>query len=398
MPKPTEEEAKRMLDDMLDDPENKAPKPEIKEEEKIPEETEKLPEDQVDDDTPIFDRTPRKQKGNPPEESIAALRKKKDELQLKVEEYEKKFGDLNPETVNPILDHLKENFEGAITEESVRDYLIETKALKEENETLKQQLSEKEKFVEEIDIQHSSEFKKNFTEPLQQAQQSILIEIANVGPDGKTIIGPKSTQQFYQTLIQGQFDGIALKAEVSKFKKAYKEETGEDHPELPPVNSLMNLVRNFQKKSEDRDNAYKHWGKTKEENKKKQEQEYFQNQERSQKENRKQRVTLASKAFREFPLDEEFNFIEEKEAKSLFDEEFRFGEKLFTGKPEDIPPYDEMISRGVRARLFDIWAPIIKKYLEQEAKEQDSKRSGIHKNTRPNLDKKSEDQKDWLSI
>lgn len=350
------------------------------------------------DDEPQFTRPPKADKKDNKDENLANLRKDRDAFKAKVEDYKKTFGDLDPDVVKPFIEFLKEDADGAITQESVLARLEEWRTQQEEIQSLKDKLQEKEKFVEQLDVQHSEEFKQKYNQPFLDARNNLLLEIANVAPD-KTIIGEKSTRKFYDFLSTNTaFDGIELKAAITAFKKDYKEETGEDYTEALNPSSIMNVVRDYRLKAQQRQQAYENWGASKTEAQKKQQQEALQNQERIQKESRRQRVTLASKAFREFDLDDQFDFLDDKQAKKLFDEEFQFGEKMFNGKPEDIPPYDELITRGAKSRLLDQILPDYKRLKALEKELQENERAGHKGNKTPKLDANGKEKEtDWLN-
>ena len=82
-----------------------------------------------------------------PDESIATLRKQRDEFKKQSEGYVAVFGEHPPEVIKPIMELLIERANGPITPELVTEVLSEFKQSKEEIDQLKTEREEQEKRV-----------------------------------------------------------------------------------------------------------------------------------------------------------------------------------------------------------------------------------------------------------
>ena len=137
--------------------------------------------------------------------------------------------------------------------------------------------------------------------------------------------------------------------------------------------------------------AYVDWKTTKEEKRKQSESEQQILTEAQQRANKKKRVELASKAFREFDL-EEIPFVTEKEAEELFKEEYQFSEKIYTG--ESVPEYDALLQRGVKSRLWDKYQQELVDLRKFKEEVEEGERNGLP-GSKPKRESKVP-TKDWL--
>lgn len=270
------------------------------------------PDDTKPEEPPQFKRE--QKKPVPKEESIAALRKQRDEAIQASKLYTETFGEHKPEVIKPLLDLVIEEADGPITAEYVTNKISEFKTLKEKITELETELQDKEKKVTELDIRFSDEFNKGYKEPYEQAFNTLFLEFASVTED-KQIIAPKATQEFRDFLVANpDIDGIEVKVQMQKFAKAYKAESGEDAT-LPSVNSLMQSLRQFKTARERMQVAYTDWKKTKQQQQQQQIAEQQLQTEAQKRANKKARIELASKAFRNFDLDA-IPFVTEKKRKN----------------------------------------------------------------------------------
>ena len=281
-----------------------------------------------------------------PDQSIATLRKQRDELADKHKGFAELFGDNPPQVIKPIYDIVAEIADGPITETVVKGFVEEYKGYKERLTELESRLAEKEKVITETDIRYSDEFKNNFDAPYKAAAQELFLEFANIS--GETVIAPEATKAFNDFLISNpNANGVVVKGELAKFVKAYKAESGED-PIVPSVTNIMNSLRGFKDKAVRLQEAYENWSVKKKEVAAKRMADDLANTEQTNKALAAKRKELAGKAYREFNLDDT-PFIEEAEIEGFVREEYMFGEDIRAGK---VPEYDEFIKRGVEARLW----------------------------------------------
>ena len=345
-------------------------------------------EKQKKEDGPIFKRDEKKKPTK--EESIATLRKQRDDALEVGKVFTEVFGEHKPSAIKPLLDFVLEEADGPITEEYVIGKIQEFKELKTVSSKYIEQLEEKERKIAELDVRESKEFEENFKKPYKEAHDSLFLEFATIGPD-KKVIAPEATKAFQKFLTELKDpSGIEVKSALMEFAKEFKKESGED-PTLPSVTHLMDSLRTFNKVRHDMHNAYVNWKTTKEEAKKKKESETQILTEAQQRANKKKRVDLASKAFREFDL-EDISFVTEKEAEELFKEEYQFSEKIYTG--EDVPEYDSLLQRGVKSRLWDKYKDKLVSLLKLEEEIEEGERNGLPGSME--LKKKKAPVKDWL--
>ncbi len=360
----------------------------IKEEERLKEE-EKLKGGKPNEDEPQFVREPRKKAT--PDESIATLRKQRDEERERNKIFTETFGEHKPQLIKPILDLVSEYADGPLTEDSVAAVITKLKDAENNINSLQEELQKREQIISQLDVEHSSEFNSKYKEPYKLAHDTLFLEYASVASD-KSIIAPKATDALHKLLTSNpEISGIEVKQALSQFAKAFKEESGED-AQLPSMNSLMNSLRAFKSSREAMQDAYTNW-KTKKEEDAKSAQANQQIQTEAQKRaSKKMRVDLISKAYREFDLDV-IPFVDDKEAEELFKEEYDFGEKIFEGK--EVPTYDAVMQKGVKARLWDKYASKLKDLIELEESIQKGERNGLP-GSKNQVIKNKVDTKDWL--
>jgi len=369
------------------------PAPNIEEEDKKKKEKEELERKGKEEEEGLkLERDKRKVKATP-DESLAILRKQRDEEREKNKVFSEVFGENPPSVIKPVFDLIVQGIEGPVTEDAVKEFIENYTGTNKKLQELEDILADNEKKVSEIDIRYSDEFKNDFQKPYEDAAQSLFLEFANVTPDQK-VIAPTATKALNDFLLANpDASAIEVKAEMMKFTKDYKTESGEDAV-LPSVTSMMNSLRQFSSKAASLKDAYLNWSETK---KKREIDRIAKSQEQSEFTNKAlvaKRKELAGKAYREFDLDR-YDFLSEADAEALFREEFNFGEGIRDGK---VPEYNELITRGVKSRLWD-------KY-EQELIDLRAFKEGVEKGQRNDLpgsnrgtvQNKGEEKIDWLTM
>lgn len=314
----------------------------------------------------------KKKKGATPEESIAVLRRQRDEEREKNKRLSSVFGESDPDSVRPIFDLMIERANGPITKEFIQSFLDEYKGSETKLSTLAQQLEEKEKQVSELDIRYSDDFKNNFEKPYGDAMESLYLEFANI--EGDKVLAPIATKEFNEFLTsKPDLDGIAVKAAIVKFAKEFRAETGEE-PILPSVTDLMKSLREFGSKRQNLQDAYLNWKEKKKELEENRLKESEETNTVKAKAMRRKRVELASKAFQgfEFP-----DFIQEEDVSKLFNDEFTFTEGVIEGI--DVPEYDKVLQRGVKARLWDMHQDELVELRQFKASHEKKDRNGFYK-------------------
>jgi hypothetical protein len=329
------------------------------------------PDPKPEDDVLNLERDKPKKKPTQ-EESNGILRKKLDQAESEIKTYKEKFGDIPPDAISPFIEYLSEVGEGVVDGDLTKRIIEEIRSKDIEIADLRKSVEEKEKKVAEIDVRYSDEFKTKYEEPYKQAANTLLLEFASVSPD-KKLLAPIATKELHTFFAENsdKLDAVEVKAKLQEFRSKYKEETNGEDITLPSVTDMMKAIRSFDKAKKDMHEAYNNWGskrKNEEQARKAQEER---DRESSYKAGKRERMTLVTKAFRDYDIDK-YDFIKEEELKEIATEEFNLGEKIFKG--EDVPPYDVLVTRGINSRL---WEKYRDHYLELLRKEQQNEsRSG----------------------
>jgi|SRR6478735_4898786 len=334
----------------------------------------------------------KKEKKATPDQSIATLRKQRDELVEKNKGFVELFGESPPQIIKPVYDLITEIADGPITETFVKEFVEEHKKSKDRIAELESQLSDKEKVITEVDIRYSDEFKNEFDLPYKAAAQELFLEFANV--QGDQVIAPNATKAFNDFLL-GKPDatGVEVKGELFKFVKAYKDESGED-PIVPSVTNIMNALRGFRDKSIKLQDAYNNWSVKKKETVAKKMADQQVQTESTNRALAAKRKELAAKAFREFDLDTT-PFIEASEVEALVREEYKFGEEIRNGV---VPEYDEFIKRGVEARLWKKYAKELAELREFKEAHDKGERNDLTGSDNPGAVRRDPGKVDWLTM
>lgn len=295
-----------------------------------------------------------KKEGKPSkEDSARILREQRDEARKRLESY----GDVQPEIVQSVASWLKERFPNTVpTQDEILGEFELIKTRDEELSSLKEEISKREQVIRELDIRGSAEYKEQFVTPYQEAASYLFTEIAHLDDDGKTR-APNATHQFYESLLKnsGAIKPEDVKRELTKFAKAYKEETQEDY--IPPsVSTVMSALKAVNDRRGKMQEAYNSWETQKNESamKRQKEQHEMSEQDRAQaKRLRKAQATKALNTFDYTTLIESEVFKDSQEFSKIFNEEYKSTEKVFED-PNTAPPYSDLLQRGVKARSFDI--------------------------------------------
>lgn len=329
-----------------------------------------------DDNRPKF-TPPEKKKDKPTkEDSIQALRSQRDELQKKLKEYEENLG-ISPAILKPIVDYIKENASGPLTDETVQSIITEFRDTKGRYQDLQRIIEEKEQKIKDLDIQHSDEFQEKYRKPYEDAAIALRYEFAQINPADGSEIAPKSTQDLFNYLTSKEADSLTqpqIAQALARFKAAYKQESGEDPSPISTAN-VLNAYRQFIKKRTEIANAYQNWSKEKQEAQMRMQAEQEKQHQLLQAKAKRERVQLVTKAYHELDRDE-IDFVSEEELSNLFNEEFDYTENAIAGGV-NAPTHDVLYQRGVKARLFDKILPEYKELLQLKEKLKKGKNNEI---------------------
>lgn len=330
-----------------------------------------------DDNRPKFTPPEKKTKDKPTkEDSIQALRSQRDELQKKLKEYEENLG-ISPTILKPIVDYIKENASGPLTDETVQSIITEFRDTKGRYQDLQRIIEEKEQKIRDLDIQHSDEFQEKYRKPYEDAAIALRYEFAQINPADGSEIAPKSTQDLFNYLTSKEADSLTqpqIAQALARFKAAYKQESGEEPSPISTAN-VLNAYRQFIKKRTEIANAYQNWSKEKQEAQMRMQAEQEKQHQLLQAKAKRERVQLVTKAYHELDRDE-IDFVSEEELSNLFNEEFDYTENAIAGGV-NAPTHDVLYQRGVKARLFDKILPEYKELLQLKEKLKKGKNNEI---------------------
>jgi hypothetical protein len=396
-----DDEAKKIAGNFFDDIQKDITKPEddkkkaddqkaIDDQKKIDDQKAIDDQKKKDEDEPDFTKPVKKKVTQ--DESIATLRKQRDEEREGNKIYKETFGDVDPVILKDVVDFVKEHVDGPITKDAITTIITDLKAKKDEVAKLQAELQEREKIVNELDVTHSKEFNDRYKTPFKEAYDTLFLEFATVTAD-KKILAPKATKEFNDFITANKdIEGVEIKAALNKYAKDFEAESGEK-PDLPSMSSLMTSLRSFISAREAMNAAYSNWKVKKEEDTKRKALENQTQTEAQMKASKKMRTDLVSKAFREFDSDS-IPFVEDKDIEVIFKEEYQFGERFYS--ENNVPGYDEVIVKGVKASLWDKWAGKLKDLLDLEHAVEKGERNGLRGGKRIDNKTGAADKADWL--
>src|SRR5690606_34097430 len=267
-----------------------------------------------------------------------------------------------------IVDYIKENASGPLTDETVQSIITEFRDTKGRYQDLQRIIEEKEQKIKDLDIQHSDEFQEKYRKPYEDAAIALRYEFAQLNPADGSEIAPKSTQDLFNYLTSKEADSLTqpqIAQALARFKAAYKQESGEEPSPISTAN-VLNAYRQFIKKRTEIANAYQNWSKEKQEAQMRMQAEQEKQHQLLQAKAKRERVQLVTKAYHELDRDE-IDFISEEELSNLFNEEFDYTENAIAGGV-NAPTHDVLYQRGVKARLFDKILPEYKELLQLKEK------------------------------
>jgi hypothetical protein len=348
-------------------PEAKAEeKPEAKAEEKPEAKAEEKIEEKPDFTKPTKKPTAKEK----PEDSIANLRKAKDDAETKYkalsEEIQSQLGTNDVTILKPVVDYLNRKLEGIVTPEKVSKLIEDFDGGDQRIKDYEDKIQDREKRLRDYDIRESEEFKVKYQAPWQEAQNSLFYEFANVTPD-KKLIAPKATNELFEAIAKNaEIDPPTMKSLLRQFEISYEKESGEK-TSLPSLTDMMKAHRNFQQTRVDMQKAYQNWEVEKVASRKENELKTIEAEKELSAKNKRERVRYATEAFRNFNHDDFDGLIEDDELKVLFDEEYKFNESYWEqGKPP--ATLSELYQRGVNDRILKRILPEykeLKKFKEE---------------------------------
>lgn len=361
----------------------------------------KKDDDKKDDDDFSLSRDKKDDKKKPgKEDSIAELRKSRDEerrLRIEAENRAKELEKAGNSNLKPIAEYIEGKF-GGLDEDAIKRYIDKNKLRKTELTEKEKKLAEKEAKLRHYTIEEDDEFQSKYKKPYFDAADSLLATIATVDNDGK-IIQESFFKSVRDNLVNksGEIDPVKAKAALVQIAAKYKEITGEDYNGTT-LSDFMSAIREVNTKKSSMQQAYKNWEeqKTKEkENNTIVQQEELDKRSKAQK---KIRRDLAKKAINEFNYDEFEGVIDEEEIENTFKSVYEHNESIFEDATK-LPSYDKILTDAAKSRLFDKIFEDYKTLKKRFSDEEYRKRDGLKGSEKGPLKDKDDDDDDafgWM--
>jgi hypothetical protein len=289
---------------------------------------------------------------NDKDTSNKVLRQQRDEAR----NIAKKYGNLDPDVAVAMNEYITARFGDQIpSAEEIRGEFLLLADKDKEIDRYKTQVEDQSKAIRELDIRMSPEFKSDFIDPYNSAVTNLQVEFVNLDGDGK-VLAPQASASFQKWLLdnKSKMDAMQMKAALSQFSKAFKQEAGMDY-QPPAINTMMTAIGAVNSKSDKMNQAYENWETQKKESTTKAQQEREQSRAKeieAAKRVRKQKATEAMSSY-DYQKLIELGVIEDKsEYTKIFSREFQATESIFAN-PESAPTYDELIVRNFKAGHYD---------------------------------------------
>ena len=317
-----------------------------------------------------------KQKDKPTQ--IAELRRAKEAAEKAANDAKKEAEKLRKELeevsafkpLEPVTKYLKDKF-GDVNEESVNKFIEKNRERKNKLTETEKALQEREKQIEDLDIEYSDDWKKGFVEPIKKTQSSLVAKLGTFDRETKRLRHPELFEGLLKTLIQTDKDGnplssLEIKGILVSFEDEYKKRTGEDW-EMPNLTHVTEDVENLVGKMKAAASARMNWSKAKEEREK----DRLFTQAKQQEENIKKEIAnrdyLTRKVITEYPID--FDDVVDKDA---FVEDIEDSNNYLKGlltRDKNTKPkqYTDLLVDMAKAKHFD---NVVTKYreLQEEVK------------------------------
>lgn len=390
--KPIKDEVEEEDIDEEDIEEEKKVIPALVEEKDVEEEEGEEEEDDKDLDLTLDD-SKKKPKGTQIQELRASKDKWKKQAEDLKRENEKLSKAASPESIE-VISVLEEKF-GSLGGNLKEKVEVLAKAL-EERDSIK---TEYESFKRDRDIRETEEWKTEYETPYNDSLEAGYAYIVNFDDEGK-VPNEEVFKKFYGALVTssleaGEVNATQVKSALTKFAKAYENETGEEY-EAPSISDVTKSIRSIINTSRRANEAYADWeskAKGAKENQKLQEAE---KSERLKSIERRERKDMAAKALRSFDFDSIEDIIDRDDIVKEFNDVFKLNESQILGEEKPIS-YGDLIALQAKGRMFDVLLSKYKKDLE-DLKEQETLSTGVKGSSKAKPNQASKSVGSWLKV
>lgn len=310
----------------------------------------------ADADEPLVIPTYQKQNEKPrraPEDSIAALRKSRDEAVQKLAEQTKLLEQSSKQ--GTIFEEVKKLInKDDVTPEDLKQIFDDFEFTKKEKASLEASLKETQLKLRDYDINNSPEFIENFVNPIRQHAMSLAAEIQPI-INGEAVPVPKAAQNVMDDLFtSGQINPTAVKIALTKIKSAY-EDADIDY-EMPRVSTITEYLIKLQNAVIKKDEAYADWETAKVEKMRDKQEDQNHRQGLIQARSKQERRKMAQDFMNDFVRREDFDYLAEAHGfngvmQVITDQHTKLTEMM--DDPTKAPTYDSLLEMYAKASLYD---------------------------------------------
>lgn len=300
-----------------------------------------------------------KAKGRAPEDSIAILRKQRDEARQKIEEQEALLREkeelLGKSSIDgSVFDEVKKLInKDEVTTEDLKQIFKDYDFTKKEKEALANQLKETQERLKDYDIRQSPEFIENFEKPILTAQQALAAEIVPI-VNGQPVMNQDAAEILRDLVESGEINAQTVKVAITKIRDAY-EDAGVDY-DMPSVKNVLSCINSVVDLHSKASEAYQNWEETKMQ-KKLEKQEIDQSKQTIiQAKSRQERKIIAKGYLAKLAQSDDYDYIADmyghENAMQVAVESHNSLSEMMDD-PSKAPTYDILLDLMTKARLFD---------------------------------------------
>jgi hypothetical protein len=300
-----------------------------------------------------------KAKGRAPEESVAILRKQRDEARQRIEEQEALLKEkeelLGKSTIDgSVFDEVKKLInKEEVTTDDLKQIFKDYDFTKKEKEALANQLKETQERLKDYDIRQSPEFIENYERPILDAQQALAAEIVPI-VNGKPVMNKDAAEIMRELVDSGEINAQTVKIAITRIRDAY-EDAGVDY-DMPSVKNVLSCLNSVVDLHSEAAKAYQNWEETKIQ-KSLEKQEIDQSKQTIIKaKSRQERVVIAKGYMAKLAQSDDYEYIadmygHENAMQVAVSSHNDLSEMM--DDPSKAPTYDTLLDLMTKARLFD---------------------------------------------
>lgn len=288
-----------------------------------------------------------------PEDSIAALRKDRDEARRLLAEKTDLLEKSSKQ--GTIFDEVKKLInKDDVTPEDLKQIFDDYEFTKKEKAALEGSLKDAQTKLRDYDINNDPEYIANFIQPIHQNASALAAEIQPI-INGEAVPVPKSAQNVMDELFStGNINATAVKIALTKIKDAY--EDADIEYEMPRVSVITEYLLKLRDAVSKKDAAFKDWENTKNEKVRDKEEDQKHRQGLVQTRSRQERRKMAQSFMESFVNREDFDYLAEAHGyenvmQAIADQHTKLTDMM--DDPTKAPTYDALLEMYAKADLYD---------------------------------------------